>query len=370
MIYLDHHAAAPPGPEAREAMRAAEADGWANPSSVHGAGRAAKARLEQARREVATAIGAEPADLVLTGGGTEAVNLGIHGLGARSGAGARVTTVCEHPAVHEALGALGGASRLDVPRGVPPSPETVGATVAPGVLVAIQWVNHEVGTVFPIAAYANAVRSRGGLLFVDATQALGKVRVDVASLGADAVAFASHKMGGPGGAGALWVRRGLDLEPLLRGGGQERGRRPGTPDVVAAVGFGAACRGVERRLAAMPEVAAKRDRIEAAARRLGASVQAEGAPRVATVTHLAFPGWRGAVLVAALDVEGVCVASGAACSSGVAEPSRGIAAMYPDDPARADGIRVSLGPETTWEDVERAVITIEKVVRRAPIGGT
>ncbi len=380
MIYLDHHAAAPPCPEALEAMREAGQDGWANPSSVHSAGRAARARLEHARRSVAAAIGAEPADVVLTSGGTEAVNLGLHGL-YRRGAGL-VTTAVEHPAVLRMVDALAeGASggtprnpelgkRIAVPRGVPPSPDAIAAEVVPGTLVAVQWVNHEVGTLFPISEYANAVRAQGGLLFVDGTQALGKVPVDVGALGADAVAFASHKMGGPAGAGALWVRRGHDLEPLLRGGGQERGRRPGTPDVVAASGFGAACGVLGRRLAAMPEVATRRDRLMTVLTRLGAAIQGAEAPRVATVCHAALRGWRGPILVAALDVEGLCVASGAACSSGVAEPSPGVRAMYPDEAWRGDGIRLSLGPETTTEEVEKAAIILENVVRRAPRKGT
>jgi cysteine desulfurase len=373
VIYLDYHAAAPVCPEARAAMREAADDAWANPSSVHAAGRASKGRLEHARRSVARAIGAEPADVVLTSGGTEAVNLGLHGLYAR-GSGL-VTTVIEHPAVAATMRSLassaGGAppTLLEVSHGIPPSPDEVAASVTPGALVAIQWVNHETGTLLPVAAYANAIRARGGLLFVDGTQALGKVPVDVATLGADAVAFASHKMGGPAGAGGLWVARGRELGPLLRGGGQERGRRPGTPDVISAAGFGAACAVVHRRLAAMDSVGARRDRLEAKAKDLGAMVQGDEAARVATACHVSFPGWRGPFLVAALDVEGLCVASGAACSSGLAEPSSGLMSMYSDAPHRADGVRMSLGPETTDDELERAANILENVIGRvAPRG--
>lgn len=375
MIYLDHHAAAPTCPEARAAMDEAALEAWANPSSVHSAGRAARARLDRARRGVAAAIGAEPADVVLTSGGTEAVNLGLHGLH-RPGRGL-VTTAVEHPAVlatADALAKRAGSPepgrRIDVPRGVPPPPEAVAAEVEPGTLVAIQWVNHEVGTVFPISEYANAIRARGGLLFVDGTQALGKLRVDVGALGADAVAFASHKIGGPAGIGALWVRRGHELEPLLRGGGQERGRRPGSPDVVAAAGFGAACEAIPRRLAEMSEVAQRRDKLEAALKRIGATVQGDEAARVSTVCHAALRGWRGAVLAAALDLEGLCVTSGPACSSGVAGPSPGVEAMYPDELWRAEGIRLSLGPETSWREVDYAAIILENVARRAPWKGS
>jgi cysteine desulfurase len=193
------------------------------------------------------------------------------------------------------------------------------------------------------------------------------VPVDLGALGADAVAVAAHKMGGPAGAGALFVRRGHDLSPLLRGGGQERGRRPGTPDVVTAAGFGAAAEGVGRRLAAMPRVARLRDRFELRLLALGAALQAAEGPRVATVTHAAFPGWRGPILVAALDVEGLCASSGAACSSGLAEPSPVIRAMYPDEPLRAEaGVRFSFGPETTEDELQAAETILESVSGRAP----
>jgi cysteine desulfurase len=369
MIYLDHHAATPMVEGAAQAMQDAQAVGWANPSSVHTAGRRARALLERAREQVAAAVGAHPADVVLTGGGSEACNLGVWGMTATA-LERVVTTRIEHPAVAAAVERLEGRGkevvRLDVPQGHAPSADELGERIIPGrTLVCVGWINHETGTVLPVDAYAQVCRARGARLFVDAIQALGKVPVDVAALGADAVAVASHKVGGPAGAAALWVRRGSDCDPVLVGGGQERGRRAGTPDVIAHVGFGAACEAVPDRLARMPEVASLRDALEATAVREGAVVNAGDAPRVATVSCLSVPGWKGEVLVAALDLEGVCASSGAACSSGRAEPSAVVAAMYPAEPWRAAAsLRLSLGPETSATDVQVAGAALGRVIAR------
>ncbi len=365
MIYLDHHAATPPSAAARAVMEEVRAVTWANPASVHAAGRRARAVLEAARERVAAALGGRPADVVLVGGGTEACNLGVLGLG--RAARRIVTTAVEHPAVARAVQRLaeGGAevTRLDAPGGAVPGPGDT--PLDPETLVAIQWVNHETGTVLPVEAWAAAARRAGAAVFVDATQALGKIPVDVGALGADAVAVASHKVGGPAGAGALWVARGREPTPLFAGGAQERGRRPGSPDVVAQAGFGAACAEVDARLGAMAAVAARRDRLEATLVALGAVVNGAGAARVATATNVSVPGWTGEALVAALDVEGVCASSGAACSSGVSEPSPVLARMAPDEPWRARAsLRLSLGPETTDDDVDRAAHVLGRVISR------
>jgi cysteine desulfurase len=353
VIYLDHHAAAPMPETVWHAMEQAAAIAWANPSSTHAAGRASKQLLEQAREEVASAIGASPADVILTGGGTEACNLGIRGLA--DGRGLVVSTKVEHPAVARSARRLEREGRqlvlLDVLAGNSPGARELAAHLGPQTLVAIQWVNHETGTIFPIERYAEVCRERGALLFVDATQALGKLPIDVGTLGADAVAIAAQKIGGPAGAGACWVRRGLDLAPVLEGGSQERGRRPGTPDTLSMVGFGAACRLVGDRLEAQSRLAALRERIENDLTGLGAL--ANGGPRrTATVSNLSFSGWEGSVLAAALDLEGVCVSTGAACASGLQEPSEVIRAMYPDAQWRAgSAVRISLGMETTSREI-------------------
>ncbi len=367
MIYLDHHAAVPAPDAVRRAMEEAAGVAWANPSSAHAAGRASRQLLEAAREDLARSIGAAAADVVLTGGGTEACNLGIRGLAA--GCDRVVTSQVEHPAVAESVRRLGREGRdvieLSVVEGRPPSPDELAGYLGPNTLVAIQWVNHETGTVFPVQEYARACRSQGARLFVDATQALGKVPVDVGALGADAIAVAAPKIGGPAGAGACWVRRGVELEPVLDGGSQERGRRPGTPDTSSMVGFGAACRLTGDRLAGQPRVLELRDRIEARLTGLGGVLNG-GAPRTGTVSNLSFRGWRGPLLAAALDLEGVCISTGAACSSGLQEPSAVIRAMYPDEQWRAgSAVRISLGIETTERDIETASQVFQQVLIRS-----
>ena len=347
-------------------MEEAAAVAWANPSSTHAAGRASRQLLEAARERVAESIGATAADIVLTGGGTEACNLGIRGLA--KGGSRLVTSDVEHPAVAQSVNRLQRngceVATLRVLGGQPPSPEELARHLGPQTLVAIQWVNHETGTILPIDRYAEACRGHQARLFVDATQALGKLPIDVSALGADAVALAAQKIGGPAGAGACWIRRGLDLEPVFDGGSQERGRRPGTPDTPSMVGFGAACRLIGSRLAQQPRVAALRDHIEARLITCGAVLNG-GAPRTGTVSNLSFPGWQGPLLAAALDLEGVCVSTGAACSSGLQEPSAVIRAMYPDEQWRAgSAVRISLGMETSRRDIDVAIASFERVLVR------
>lgn len=350
-------------------MQDAMRDGWANPSSVHAPGRRSRALLEDARRAVAEELGARPADVVLTSGGTEAVNLGVLRLG--RGVSRVITTAVEHPAVAESVGRLESLGvevwRAPVPNGVAPDASELADRISADTLVAVQWVNHETGTMLPVPEWARAVRARGARLFVDATQALGVFPVDVVALGADAVAVASHKIGGPGGAGALFVDRRWDIEPLLAGGAQERGRRPGAPDTPAQAGFGEACRHLGHRRARVAAASAARDRLEAYLIARGAVVNGAGAPRVPTVCNASVPSWSGQALVAALDLEGLCASSGAACSSGLAEPSPVVGAMYPEEPWRAAcALRLSLGPETTDREVEGALSCLERVLSRGP----
>ncbi len=372
-VYLDHHASTPLASGVLDAMHASEPDAWANASSVHAAGRRARALLDDARHAVADAVGAQPADVVLTSGGTEAVCAAILGAFAPGEVPAHlVTSAVEHPAVAESvarLAARGAAvTTLALPHGAPPDADALAAALRPDTaLVALQWVNHETGVTLPVASYAEVCRARGVPLVVDAAQAVGKLPADVAALGVSALAWSASKIGGPHGAGALWLARDRMQWPLLAGGGQERGRRPGTPDVRAAVGFGAASRRLTARLSAMPRIAVLRDRLEAGLRARGAVVNGigPGATRVATVSHVAFEGLRGDVLVAALDLEGVCVSSGAACASGLPAPSPGVRAMHPEARWRAEGaLRFSLGPETTDADVDTALAALDRVLAR------
>lgn len=376
MIYLDHHAATPLSPAVRRAMAEAQETAWANPESVHAAGRIARAVRERARAQVARALNAKPIDVVLAGSGTEALNLAVLGtVRARrleSPSASVLTTRIEHPAVTASVAQLAsegvGSVWLELPHGVPFSAEQLRAALRPDTAcVAIQWVNHETGTILPVADYAAVCRERGVPLVVDASQAFGKLPLDVATLGVSALVVSSAKIGGPSGASALWHERCSELAPVLHGGAQERGFRPGTPDVPCLAGFGAAAATSSERLASMPRLAGLRDRIEQAACALGAQVNGADAPRVATVSNVSVSGWRGDVLVAALDLEGLCVSAGAACSSGLGTPSPVLLAMYPHEPWRAESaIRVSLGPETSETELEDAITLLRKVLGRVP----
>ena len=347
-------------------MAEADADGWANASSVHRAGQRARAVLERARGRIAAAVGAAPADVVLTSGGTEAVNLGVLGLSA--GTERVVTTGLAHPALAEAVAALGvEIIRLETPGGLAPDDATVAALLGPNVLLAVGWVNHETGTILPVDRWARLAREHGARMAVDGSQALGKVPVSAPALGAATLALAAPKIGGPAGAGAVVVARDVDLAPVLHGGGQERGRRPGSPNVVAAAGFGGAAELISERLAAQDAIGRRRDRLEAHLVGRGAEVNGAEAPRVATVTNVSLKGVRGDAWVAALDIEGVCAASGAACSSGVVEASPVVTAMYRDAPWRARAtLRLSLGPETSDDDVETTCRALDVVLDRFP----
>lgn len=229
--------------------------------------------------------------------------------------------------------------------------------------VALQQINHETGRVAPIAEVAARTRAAGAMLFVDATQALGKVPVDV-GVGIDLCAVSSGKIGGPLGMGALYVRRGITIDPLIVGGAEERGRRAGVPSPILAAGFGAALGELDARRSQMPRLALLRDRLEQALVARGA-VANELGPRVATVTNVSVRGWRGTLLVAALDLEGLCASSGAACSSGLDQPSPVLTVLHPSEPWRAaSALRLSLGVETTDDDVEAALAILERVLAR------
>ncbi|MEO0321980.1 MAG: aminotransferase class V-fold PLP-dependent enzyme [Myxococcota bacterium] len=366
-MYLDHHAGTPLADAAREAMRAAAEEAWANPSSPHRAGRRARAHAARARRCVASGLGAAPADLVFTGGGTEACNLMVLG-GPRPSR--VVTTVAEHPAVIRACEAWAAEGvelrRLPLPGGRAPAPEVVEAMLGAGVLFAFQWVNHETGTRLPAAEWTALARARGARVVVDASQALGRLPVDVTALGADAVAVAAPKIGGPAGAGALWIRRDSPVQPRELGGSQERGRRAGSPDVLALAGFGGAAEALPARLAAMERIGAWRDRLEARLRALGGVVNGAAGPRVASAVNASFRGWRGPELVAALDLEGLQASAGAACSAGLDAPSEVLLGMYPEEPWRASScLRLSLGPEGLDEgSIDAAEAALARVIPR------
>jgi cysteine desulfurase len=341
MPYLDANATEVLRPAARLATLAA-LDLTGNPSSVHGAGRAARRVLEDAREAIARRFGAAPARVVFTSGGTEADALAIHGLGRDR---RLIIGATEHDAVRAAAPA---ASSIPVdPAGVADLDaldRLLGS--GPPALVCLMLANNETGVIQPIAEAAAICRRHGALLHVDAVQAAGRIPVDLAQLGADSLALSGHKLGGPAGAGALLLVEGLHLPPLIAGGGQERGRRGGTPPLPAIAGFAAAAGAAE----STEGLAGLRDAVEHVAIAAGAVVCGAGAPRLPNTTCLALPGVRADTQVIALDLAGVRVSAGAACSSGKVARSHVLAAMGLGELA-GQAIRVSLPWCATAADV-------------------
>ncbi len=344
-----------------------------NASSIHAYGHGARMVVESAREEVARLIGARPEEVVLTGGGTEANNLAIFGAvpGDPSQGRRVVTSAFEHPSVLEVVGELEERGtevvRVSPGRtGVVPAAAILKEAVPGTFLVSLMLANNELGTLQPVAAVGRELRRRGVLLHCDAAHAVGKVAVDVGDLSVDLLSIAGHKFGAPQGAGALFVRRGLTLHPHLRGGGQELNRRPGTENVPAIAGLGAAAAAARRDLEVEARrMAALRDRLEAAliGRRLGARVNGVEAPRVPGTSSLAFEGVTGESLVIALDLEGIAVSAGSACSAGTIRRSPSLLAMGLVEESRSS-IRVSLGPGTSEEEIELVVARLEQVLTR------
>jgi cysteine desulfurase len=379
-VYLDWNATTPLHPDVIEAMRRAWESSWANPASVHAPGRRARAHVEAARDAVAALVGLDPRDVTLTSGGTEANNLALeHAFAQAGGRGTLVVSRIEHPSVTRTAEHLADRGVTVVWVAPEPSgrvaPEAVEAAIeqaagqAPVLLVTLQAVNHETGIVQPVAEVAERVHRRGIPLHVDAVQAVGRLPPE-AWAGADLVSIAAHKIRGPKGIGALATRPGVRLHPLLRGGAQERGLRPGTQDPAACAGFAVAAERARATPAAYAALAALRDRFEeelcAAGARSGVPPARNGsAPRAPHVSNLSWPGWRGEELCAALDLEGVAVSSGSACSAGTAETSPVLRAMLGEARA-ASAVRVSLGEETSAGDIDDALRRWALVLARSP----
>jgi cysteine desulfurase len=369
-VYLDWNATTPPLPEVVEAMAVAAREAWGNPSSTHATGRAARAVVEDARQAVADLAGCDPRDVTFTSGGTEANNLALRG--AFGAPGCLITSRMEHPSVAKVAEALAREGRATVrwvavrPDGVLHTEDFARALAeGPARLATVQAVNPETGVVQPVAEVLRLAGEAGVAVHVDAVQAWGR-GVDVAR-GADTRSLAGHKIRGPKAIGALIARRASALQPVLVGGSQERGLRPGTLDPVAAAGLAVAARHARTSGARWEALAPLRDRLERGLvgswRR--ARVNGAGAPRAPHLTNVAFPGWRGPELVAALDLEGVAASSGSACSAGTAEPSPVLLAMG-DAEAAESSVRFSLGEDTCAQDIDFALEAIARVLRRGP----
>jgi cysteine desulfurase len=368
--YLDWNATTPPLLEALDAMRDTALLAWGNPASIHGDGRRARAHLEDARAHVASLVGVDPRDVLFTSGGTEANNLALRSV--KPGA-TIATSRLEHPSITRVAEALEREKKarilwLEVTEGgvVDLAHVTRVLDEDKPELLAVQAINHETGIVQPLRELIDLAHQANVRVHVDAVQAWGKC---VVPSGWDTASVASHKIRGPKGIGALVMRQGTTIVPVLRGGSQERGLRPGTVDAALAAGFGVAARTALNTPKSWAELAHLRDTLEKALLALpvpSGSARVVGDPslRASHVSTLLWPGWTGGELVAALDLEGVSVSSGAACSAGTVEPSPVLAAMLGDSHAHR-GVRASLGVETTREDIERAILAYTRVLLRA-----
>ncbi len=364
--YLDHNASAPLRPEARAAMIAAlDLDG--NASSVHDEGRRARAAIEDAREAVAAVVGAKAEEVVFTSGATEANNWAI-----RCAATRLVVGASEHDSVL-APARLVDPGLVVLPcdsEGVVQVPAAVFAAGQAGTgrgCLSLQFANGETGVLQEVSGPGASARAAGFVVHCDAVQAVGRVGVDFAALGLDLMSVSSHKLGGPKGAGALVIRDGLDLPALLAGGGQERRRRSGTENVPAIAGFGAAAKAAQNQLGLMHEVARLRDLLEAGIASItpDAVVIGEGATRLPNTSCVALSGADAASLLIKLDLAGVAVSAGSACSSGKIGASHVLTAMGIDDRLARGAIRVSMGHTTTSDDVNRFLAAWEAIHAKA-----
>ncbi|WP_111563625.1 cysteine desulfurase family protein [Rhizobium sp.] len=380
-LYLDWNATAPLHPAARDAVLRA-LDMFGNPSSVHGEGRAVRAAIEGARRQVAALVGADPAHVVFTSGATEAANMVLtpdFRMGRTPMAiGHLYHSAIEHPAIRE-----GGRFGKDRTTEIAVTADGVvdldhmqsllaGHDKSAGLpMVAVMLVNNETGVVQPVAEVAKIVQAHGGLLVVDAVQAAGRIALDINALGADFIIVSSHKIGGPKGAGAL-VSRGEVLMPraLIHGGGQEKGHRSGTENSLAVIGFGAAAEVAVREFDERnARISALREQLEDGMRNAAPDVVIYGADqqRVSNTTFFTLPGLKAETGQIAFDLEGVALSAGAACSSGKVGESHVLVAMGRDP--KLGALRMSLGFSTTDEDIARAIATFAKIAaRRKPAG--
>ena len=373
-IYLDHAATTPLRPEVRAAMEPyLSADGFGNPSSLHADGQRAKRALDAARDTLACALGAQFSEITFTSGGTEADNAALVGVMLARGRGSHlITTQIEHEAVIETahfLEKLGfSVTYLPVDEQGRVAPRSVAdALTDRTALVSVMHANNEVGTVQPLREIADLVHAHEAYLHTDAVQTFSQLPVNVHDLGVDLLSVSAHKIYGPKGVGALYVRSGIPIEPLLHGGGQERERRAGTENVPAIAGFGEAVRLLlPEREAVAARLTLLRDTFLAALRQRVPSMVLNGHPaeRLPNNINLSFPGLDAETLLLTLDRAGISASSGSACTSGSIEPSHVLTAMgLPDDRVNS-AIRLTLGRDTTRAEVDRAVDILAGIVTR------
>lgn len=377
-VYFDHNATSPPDPRVVESMQPYSAARHGNPSSLHAYGREARGAVEEARDHVAALLGGAALEVVFTGSGTEANNTVLHTLFAAPQPPAHlVLSSLEHPSIAVP------ARQLEA-RGVEVSwvsPEVTGVVSADAVvaalrpstrLVAVMLANNEIGTLQPVAEISERCRQRGVAVLCDAVQAIGKVKVDVEELGVDYLTLGGHKFHGPLGAAALWTRAGVELEPLLVGGSQERRRRASTENVPAVVGLGRAAELAREELSPRADhLASLRDRFEAGIESLeGASIHCRSSPRLPNTSHVAFAGVEGEALLIRLDLAGFAVSTGSACASGAVEPSPTLLSLGLGPAEALSSLRVSFGMPNRDAEVDRFVerlaVEVAELRRLAP----
>ncbi len=365
-VYFDYNATTPLAPEAAEAVVRATRELFGNASSVHHFGQQAKAALDESRSAVAALINGDPSEIVFTSGGTEADNFAIRGAAEAlelTGRRHLVASAIEHEAVLNTLKALARrgwrTTLVPVDQSGIVSPDRVREAVTEETaLVSVMHANNEIGTIQPIAEIAAIAHERGAVMHTDAVQSVGKIPVDVRALGIDLLALSAHKFNGPKGAGVLWVKRGTRMQPLLTGGKHERNRRAGTENVAAIAGLGVAAQlALSKMGAEAARVAGLRDRLEAGILREvpGATVNGTREDRVPNTTNISFDRVEAESLLIALDLEGVAVSTGSACSSGTLEPSHVLRAMGLPTHRTQNSLRFSLGMFSTEAEVDRVV---------------
>jgi len=369
MIYLDNNASTELDSEVATAMR--EAAGlYGNPSSIHAAGRQARRIIEQARDEVAQLVGASSEEIFFTSGGTEANALALFGAAGHR-PGRLVRTAAEHPSVAEAMDRLARRDGFESvvvrpqPSGVLDPDELLAAVTSDTKLVSVMAANNEYGALYPVADLAPQARGRGALFHTDAVQAAGRIAVNVAAWHIDLASFSAHKLHGPKGVGALYIRRGLSLEAHTPGGGQEKKLRAGTENTIGIVGFGCAARLARERLASEAAgISARRDRLESGLCERIDGVRVVGArgPRLPNTSAILFGGVAGETLVIRLDLEGIAVSTGSACSSGTLLPSPAIRSLGLSREEGKSVVRFSLSRSTTDEEVTRVLEVLPRVV--------
>jgi cysteine desulfurase len=374
-IYLDHNATTPPSAAVVERMGAVLRDQFGNPSSVHHFGQRAKAALDESRTAVATLIGADPSEIVFTGSGTEGDNIAIRGVAEALEATGRkhlIASSIEHEAVLNTIKALARrgwrTTLLPVDADGIVSPDDLREALADDTaLVSIMHANNEIGTIQPIVELARIARERRAVFHTDAVQTAGKIPIDVKALGVDLLTISAHKFYGPKGVGALWIRRGVRLQPALTGGKQERGRRSGTENVAGIVGMGvAAGEALSKMASEQRRLGSLRDKLESSilSRVPGTARNGVAEPRVANTTNISFDRTEAESLLIALDLEGIAVSTGSACSSGTLEPSHVLKAMGLPPHRTQNSIRFSLGSLNIEEDIDRVAAVLPGIVEK------